>query len=373
MNRLIILTLVGYMFHSGVNAQSQLLPSPSSLVISAGMWLYQDKTKPLYLVEVESRGSNFEEARTEGFRLAVEHAVGSLLLSNTEINNGKIDRREIINYASGYIDKFEILTKREFQGTITIQMKVWVSQSQIASRLLHQSKANTQIEGPRASAQISSLIKERQTGDNAVTSILRDFPQRSFDISIGKTSLTFDSNRNPSMKVDFKIKWNYDYLMGLLELLESTSQGKAVGSCRYMREPTCQYESYIHIRTKIPNKFLFSKRDLNFGYYDFEKFKIFVDTFLVTNPAILIVIKNSHDQTVSKECYRWVSEQYRGSSFIAEGLGAIISSPGSKIFIDGWTELNLQAPIYFNQSLSHLETLSKVDIDVVRGDRCPKF
>jgi hypothetical protein len=42
--------------------------------------------------------------------LAVEQALGTLISSETEVNNGRIVRDEIVSYASGYVDRFDIVS-----------------------------------------------------------------------------------------------------------------------------------------------------------------------------------------------------------------------------------------------------------------------
>ncbi len=375
-----MIRIVFIIFISCVNlltAKAQILPSPSSLIVSTGVWLYQNTNKSQYRVDLEANASTFEEAKLEGFRQALNQAVGSLTLSSIELKNGFINNHEIINYASGYIDRYEILNQTEKQGITTLRMRVWVSHSQISDRLLHKSEKSGEVEGPRASVQLGSIIRERHSGDSAISHILRDFPQRSFDIEIGKTNFNYDDNRSAKLELTFKIKWNHEYLMALSEVLEQISLGKAEVNCRYLISPpvngiNCPYKSYIQIKTKIPNKFFFSKKNINYGFDDDEKIKLFTLNILQSKPAILLTVKNTNGEIHSQNCYRWISQQSDGNAIIAEGLGIFWPPPSSKFYIDGWSELILQAPINFNNSPSVLNSLGKVEIDVVRNEKCPR-
>ena len=67
----------------------------------------------MFDVDVESYASTFEEAKKEGFRLAVEYAVGSLILSETEVRSDRMKRDEIITYASGFVEDFKILSREK--------------------------------------------------------------------------------------------------------------------------------------------------------------------------------------------------------------------------------------------------------------------
>ncbi len=58
---------------------SWVIPSPITIAIQVGKWL-QSNDEEVYYVRVQSKGSTEGEARTEAFRLAVDQAVGSLLI-----------------------------------------------------------------------------------------------------------------------------------------------------------------------------------------------------------------------------------------------------------------------------------------------------
>ena len=102
-----------------------IMPNPLGIIITVGQWLYKGSEKTYY-IEVAGQGRNPEEARLNGFRLAVEQAVGSVIASETEVNNSRVTRDEIISYASGYVDRYEIV-KSEPQGAgYQVNMKVWI-------------------------------------------------------------------------------------------------------------------------------------------------------------------------------------------------------------------------------------------------------
>ena len=84
-----------------------IIPSPVTIAIQVGQWiLFNDKTDELYYIRVQATGNTESQARTEAFRLAVDQAVGSLLVSENVIQNGDVTRRDLINYSSGYVYDF---------------------------------------------------------------------------------------------------------------------------------------------------------------------------------------------------------------------------------------------------------------------------
>jgi hypothetical protein len=124
-------------------------------------------------------GATAEQARQQGFRLAVEHAVGTVVASETEVRNDRQARDEIITYASGYVDRFEVVEQQRVGNRVLVNMKVWVRPSRIANRLLNRSATAGGVEGGRISTQIQTLQHERTSGDRLLKSVLADYPKTS--------------------------------------------------------------------------------------------------------------------------------------------------------------------------------------------------
>jgi len=89
------------------------LRSPLGTGISVARWIYETASEKVLYVEVIGEGATVEQARQQGFRLAVEHAVGTVVSSETEVRNDRQVRDEIITYASGYVDRFEVVEQQK--------------------------------------------------------------------------------------------------------------------------------------------------------------------------------------------------------------------------------------------------------------------
>ena len=201
-----------------------ILRSPIGTGITVARWIYEASAaeKVLY-VEVTSDGATAEQARQHGFRLAVEHAVGTVVASETEVRNDRVARDEIITYASGYVDRFEVVDQQQVGNRVQVNMKVWVRPSRIANRLLNRSATAGVVEGGRISTQIQTLQHERTSGDRLLSSVLADFPHRAFFVHLDKTQVMFDSNRNGQLKVQFHLQWSREYLESIAEALTAIS------------------------------------------------------------------------------------------------------------------------------------------------------
>jgi hypothetical protein len=203
-------------------AQAQTL-SAIGTVITVGQWVVLN-TKRVYYIEVESRGDTFEDAKNEAFKLAIEQAVGTLILSETESQNYRLRRNDIVTYASGYVDRFEITDRRQFAGETRLRMQVWVAHSAIAGRLLHQQAQPREISGSTIAAQIQSFQQQQQSGDRVLSTVLQDFPHRAFDVGMEPARVIVDTQRQGQLQVPFSVTWSKTYLKALEETLRNINQ-----------------------------------------------------------------------------------------------------------------------------------------------------
>lgn len=209
---------------------TDVIRSPIGTGITVARWIYEASAseKVLY-VEVIGEGNTAEQAKQQGFRLAVEHAVGTVVSSETEVRNDRQVRDEIITYASGYVDRFEIVEQQRVGNRTLVNMKVWVKPSKIANRLLNRSATAGTVEGGRISTQIQTLQHERTSGDRLLKSVLADYPKRAFVIEMDKTQVIFDANRTGQLEVAFLLSWSPAYLESIAEALAAINQRSDCG------------------------------------------------------------------------------------------------------------------------------------------------
>ena len=200
-----------------------LMPSPLGIVLTVGQWLMKDRVE-VYHVRVQGTAPNESQARDNAFRLAINQAVGSLVISETQVRDGDLAQHEILNYSSGFIHDFKILKTSMAGSQVQVEMDVWVSKSLIADRVLNISRGQAQVEGGRISAQIHSFQQERATADRVLETVLADYPRRAFDIQVGKTQVAADEQRKIWLQVPVEIAWNPTYLASLTEAVRTVNQ-----------------------------------------------------------------------------------------------------------------------------------------------------
>ena len=330
-----------------------------SIALTVGQWLIKSSDR-VYYIQVEGRGYTEAEARRNGFALAVEQAVGTLVLSEREAVQQKLARNEVTNYSSGYVDNFKILDKTLRGNEVTVTMDVWVAHSAIAGRLFGRSETAGQVDGARIGAQVQTLQQSLSDGDRVVAMVLKDFPRRAFDITLGNAVFRMDADRRIMLEIPFALQWNYNYIVSLHEALQATAQNPRAKNC-WNYNQDCANQTYIRVVAKSPASF--TKWDNTLGFNDYRKHHLVNDAFVNSVPVMQLVIRNQHNQVVFKDCYNWTQMTWSSTQSFVETRNNQIGVYGdlvraSKIVVDlGYDSRGIDA-------------LSNIELSVVKADSC---
>lgn len=332
-----------------------IVPSPLGIVLTVGKWIYDSvKKEQVYYIEVEGRGATADQARDNGFRLAVEQALGTVIASETKVVNGRIQRDEIISYASGYISRFELINVEPGTPETRVQMKVWISRSALSNRLLARSAKSGDVDGPVASVQLQTLNQERATGDRLLQTVLNDFPKRAFEIKLDPTDVV-RQNRAAQLEVVFEMQWSQDYLRSLWAALDTVSYR---GS-----NPV----SIIGVNSGG----LFRGYGGQARFDDTVKYEQLVKTMVLSEPSILFVVRGPNREILSSGCYNRpeLDNQTRYSGDTGRRF-VELSAYRPTAFVDGSYKMRGRIQIPVNNQL--LAQAISVDLDVVPAKNCPK-
>lgn len=328
-----------------------ITPSPLGVVLTVGHWI-MTQDRPTYYIEVEGRGRSPEEARSNCYRLAVEQAVGSLISSESQVENGRLRRDEIITYASGYVTKHEVMsTAVNGAGDYKVKMKVWVARSALSDRLLNRSEQSGQVDGARASVQLQTLNYERATGDAILQQVLNDFPQRAFDIEMRPTDV-IRHNRSAHMELTFVLKWNKDYLRSLWTALEATS-----------------------FRGSKPVSIIGVNSGSIFGFGgqarfdDMQKYRMIVNTFVGSGPALLVTVNGGNKEVLFKSCYYYQELDHITHYHVSQERFLELTPYVANAFVDGSYRMKSRIQIPINPAL--IQHATTVDMHVVTKNQCP--
>ena len=337
---------------ANANIVEMLLPTPWGVGIGIARWLHEGSEK-LFYVEVVGEGNTLDQARQQGFRLAVEHAVGTVIASETEVRNDRTARDEIITYASGYVDRFEIVKQQQINSGVQVQMKIWVKHNKLANRLLNKSETNGSIDGGRISAQLNSLQHERVSGDKLLKTVLADYPRRAFDIELDNTRVFFDANRNGQLEVAFYLSWNKLYLDSVAEAITAINQRPDCG-----RFPGCSNVT-SEIEVIQPG---FASNTV--AYFDDKNAQELIRIEMVrSKPTIRLSILDTAGTEQFKQCLHAKELDYHQPSTLY-----YVKLDYNKVSINGQAVKRFNT--FINLNSVPATQLDKVEISIVRGTDC---
>jgi len=318
-----------------------------SFAISAGRWLLKDRVEVYYL-RVQGAGANQAEAREQAFRLAVAQAIGTLLVSETELRDGRIVREEIIAHSSGMIHDFNVIETRIEAGTHLVVLDAWVAKSEIANRVLSRSKDAGRIEGERISQQIESYKETRRSGDSLITAVLSDFPSRAFSVSLGKTRVKTDNQRGLHLIVPVRVTWDTVWLKSLAEAAELASHQPGCQGWLFRRIDECRNRVKLLVGTRG-------------GYFDDEIVEKIVERAMWDDPPrIRLTILDSRDRVVFRDCWHAPSITASGGNFFKLNRG---------LLVDPDTSASIEMSISLQETA--VSGMERAHVDVVRNRFCP--
>lgn len=274
-------------------AQRLLIKFPITTVLTVGQWLIKDQEK-VYYIRVVSTGKDDQLAKEQGFRTAVEHAVGSLVASHTEVKSNQLTRNEIISYSSGYVKEFNILSRnRHEDGSVTLDLEIWVKHSDIASRLFVSKEKSLAIQGENLDAAHQTLMRERQQGDKLLLEILKDYPYRAYQIDQHSVSVYLDHLRRPVLQLKFAISWDQNWLISLSEALNQTSTRQCWAS-------TCPDLTALRVTSKSWGGLL-----ANVAFDDRARFLLLYQGLIGSQPSLEITVVNLDGSMAHRSCINY--------------------------------------------------------------------
>lgn len=345
-----------------------LTPSPLGMAI-AGYSIMRDGKK-MYYAKVEATGRDFEQARQNGFRLAVEKVIGPLILSESEVVNDQMRRDEIISYASGAVSEFNILSQTPVGNRTVVVMEVWVAESRIANRLLNKNAAVGSINGEQLSVRVETLLHERYQGDRVVDAVLRDFPNRAFDVETTEPVVRFTNTRTVSIDVPVTIKWNYDYLASLYEAMYRTSQKPVIcwtSSWECRDRQNAQYFFDMHLK---PPSNLIMGWNGSVAFDDPNKLIAIYRAIAQASASIKVVMLDVHGGVVAQSCQRIaISPEDAGYNKAKQYM---INYGGNRVWINQRYTIGGNVGLGFAQDVNRIAKLDKVQVSVVSAADCQR-
>ena len=306
-------------------------------------------------------------------------AVGALVLAESQVTDGKLKRSEIISYASGYVDKYEVITREATASSVKLEMDVWVAESSIANRLLNRSAQAGTIDGAKTSVRIETVLQERQQGDRVLAAVLQDFPGRSFDLKLLATEVSLTALRETRVEIPFEFKWNYDYLGSLYEALRKVSQERSSDDCTFVerlqsgrdcaRKAKRQYS--FDLTVKPPGNLLLGWSG-SLLFDDAFKLNDLYRAMVQSRPSVQLVVRDTRGNMVYQTCWN--------DPVLDNDLGNVYNIPNDRIIvfnlyrdkaaINGNTRWAGSITLDMKRYSGKLSEMEKIELKVVRGREC---
>lgn len=275
-------------------------------------------------VDVQSSSSTFDGAKQQGFRTAIEQSIGTVVASQSQSQQQRLVRDEIITYSSGFVDRFEIIDQQVDSSGIRLKMRVWVAESRLAHRLLGRSIDNRAVNGAQLGAQITTLIQERQSGDRLIETVMVDFPERSFLVESKTSKIKFDDYRRAILEVLVELRWDENWINSLTEAIRRT------------QDPANSWLVY--------------------------------NTVNRINPMIKLSLVDAHGAELFKQCQGWVMTRSQVSYHYPNRF--MLDVQRDQLIIDKKYYLQGTISINLGQDTSLIERINQINLSVVPATKC---
>ena len=172
-------------------------------------------------------GKTFEEAKLNGFQLAVEIAVGAVIVTEKKSVNNTLVRDQVLKHSSGYVDDFKIIDQSQTNSGYSITMDVKVKSSKIAEVILNTGDKDTGVfDTQRIIAQYNTYAKERNDAENLIDNVINDYPKNALIVKKSPTKININNNRDMVLSIPYRLDWDNAWIESLLETLGRVSDPK---------------------------------------------------------------------------------------------------------------------------------------------------
>jgi hypothetical protein len=292
-------------------------------------------------------GKTFEDAKQNGFKLAIEFTVGSIILSEKESKNDSLIKDDIFSYSAGYINSFKILSQTQLPTGFTLAMDVSVSNSRIAERIIS-TKEGKNLDGSTVYDRYESFLKNRQNQDKLFDIVLESYPQKAFDLRVDKVDFSVNGNRELFLDLKYSVRDNQNYYASLSEVISIVADRNngANAIVKVFRNPKNKFMKTVD-QYYMNDSILIEKLDRKLGGINYHE----------GGAMLLIQIKDSLNNVLYSDC----SEKFL--SLRVDSGYHLIDGTGSE-----WGEVNKQIKVN-PKMLTLMKSFDKVELTMLSDAR----
>lgn len=280
-----------------------LTPSPFTIALEIGKWMVRDR-ETLYQVRVQGAGRTEQEARQQAFALAVEEALGSLIFSQTDVENQSLTRHRVLRYNSGYVHSFRLLDRMTLpSGEVAVQMDVWVKHARLSEGLLAEGKTIDRSIAATAATALDTMGTESVNGTALLQAVLEDYPQRALDIVDVRNQLVWAADQRAAVNLRARVIWRPGYIDSLAGALGATQQLPMVHDCVWQNHRCGGNVDRTYGVTLWKPQDTAHRPSGRYGFSDSGRFAV-IFRYLVQNQVMLRIELTDHQgRSMNVECH----------------------------------------------------------------------
>jgi hypothetical protein len=172
-------------------------------------------------------GSDFEKAKQNAVRNAIEQVIGTYVTSDTIVKNSILINDNVLAYSAGYVKESKvILQKRNSDGLFSVKIETLVVATHVKRKLESLNIATRKIEGGTLFSESISRIEEQKSAGDLLNRIISKYPQAAYVIEIGKPEITStnSSSNKANVTIPLTFRWDSSFLGELGDILSRVSK-----------------------------------------------------------------------------------------------------------------------------------------------------
>lgn len=177
-------------------------------------------------VRVIGEGPTLELAKENAFREAIMIRVGTVVVSERESTISKLKRDDISVYSAGYVNDYKIISVVNNGSIVSATVDVLVADSKLVNQRLNSGNTTNTINGDNASVNYKTFIDQKNKADKLIKTVTSSYPNNAYIVEQSPYQIGVDSFRNLVLTVQYKLRWNYDYIVSMNELMSLVEDGK---------------------------------------------------------------------------------------------------------------------------------------------------
>jgi hypothetical protein len=288
-------------------------------------------------------GASADAAKHHAFQRAIEKKLGTLIVSDLNIQQQKIITDEILNYSAGYVTDFNIISAKQANGRYLIEADVWVKESKIRDRILYRNNSKTTINGELLNEKVASYLDAKASGDKLLQKVIQSYPHRSFDVDLKSSNFKFDEYRRLHFTADVLVKWNNNFINALTETLSA------------LEDSNKQHSVTTVTLTNNTNNFFKRTELTTFHFNDIFTLRK-ISSVLEKHSPILVISFNQHGKFIYSKCIELSSNNY------------FIRPSGDNLHIK--STYNESIPVSLPLHNIDVKSVTDVKITIIGKDQC---